>query len=164
LVEVLSLDCCVLLASLLPACSSDRHESFYPTLADADKAGAITHGWIPDDLLPPSSRAIHEVHEISPSTEWCAFEFSPADSQNLRTRLKSVAALPPSVNRIPKPGVSWWPAALRGDLDVEKIHRAGFELYLVEMPATSVTTDILLFAMDWPKGRGFFYRTTEPEQ
>jgi hypothetical protein len=148
---------CVGLACVLAACRSDRRESFYLSLADADKAGAITQGWIPDDLLPGSSRAIHEVHEISPSTEWCAFEFLPTDSQRLRKNIKSVDTLPPSVKRVPSPGVSWWPAALKGNLDVEKIHRAGFELYVVEKPATSVTTDILLFAIDWTKGRGFFY-------
>jgi len=50
---------------------------------------------------------------------------------------------------------------LKGNLDVEKIHKAGFELYLVERPATSVTKDMLLFAIDAAKGRGFFYRTHE---
>lgn len=154
---------CVSLACVLLACSGDRNESFYPSLADADKAGAITRGWIPDDLLPGSSRAIHEVHEISPSTEWCAFEFLPTDSQGLRKNLKSVDALPPSVRRVPNPGVSWWPAALKGNLDLVKIHGAGFELYVVEKPATSVTTDVLLFAIDWSKGRGFFYRTSKSE-
>lgn len=75
--------------------------------------------------------------------------------------LKSVDALPPSVRRAPNPGVSWWPAVLKGNLDIENIHKAGFELYVVEKPATSVNTDILLFAVDWPKGRAFFYRTSE---
>jgi hypothetical protein len=45
---------------------------------------------------------------------------------------------------------------LKGNLDIENIHKAGFELYVVEKPATSVNTDILLFAVDWPKGRAFF--------
>ena len=149
------------LTSILIAGCGDRRESFYPSLADASKDGAITRGWIPDDLLPGSSRAIHEVHELSPSTEWCAFEFSPTDSLGLKTNLKSVDALPPPVRRVPSPGVSWWPAVLKGNLDIEKIHRAGFELYVIEKPATSVTTDILLFAIDWPKGHAFFYRTSE---
>jgi hypothetical protein len=46
---------------------------------------------------------------------------------------------------------------LKGNLDVEKIHRAGFDLYVVVRPETSVTTEILLFAVDWAKGHGFFY-------
>jgi hypothetical protein len=152
---------CLCLASFLLGCSGERRESFYPSLADADKDGAITRGWIPDDLLPGSSRAIHEVHEISPSTEWCAFEFLSQDSQGLRKNLKSVDALPASVRRVPSPGVSWWPAVLKGNLDIDNIHKAGFELYVVEKPATSANTDILLFAVDWPKARAFFYRTSE---
>jgi hypothetical protein len=152
---------CIVLTSALLACSANSRESFYPSLADAGKAGAITRGWIPDDLLPRSSRAIHEVHEISPSTEWCAFEFLPSDSQGLRKNLKNIEALPPSVRRVPSPGVSWWPAVLKGNLDVEKIHRDGFELYVVERPATSVTTEILLFALDWAKGHGFFCSTSK---
>ena len=152
---------CVGLTSILVAGCGDRRESFYRSLADADKDGAITRGWIPDDILPGSSRDIHEVHEISPEKEWCAFEFLPTDSQGLRKNLKSVDALPPSVRRVPNSGMSWWPAALQGNLDVENVHKAGFELYVVEKPATSVTTDVLLFAIDWSKGRGFFYRTSE---
>ena len=152
---------CVCLAFVLFGCQSDRRESYYASLADADKAGAVTHGWIPDDLLPRSSHAIHEVHEISPSTEWCAFEFVPNDTQNLHKNLKTFDALPPSVRRVPDPRVSWWPAALEGSLDPVKIHSAGFELYIVEVPATSVTRDVLLFAIDWSKGGGFFYRTAK---
>jgi hypothetical protein len=148
------------LICLLTACNSDRRESFYPTLAEAVKDGATTRGWVPD-LLPQSSRNIREIHEISPSTEWCAFEFVPADSQLLRKNLKSVSALPPSVRRVPNPGVSWWPAVLIGDLDVEKIRRNGFDLYIVERPEPSVTASIYLLAIDWSKGHGFFYSTRE---
>lgn len=149
---------CLGLISFLLGCSGDRRESFYPSLADADKAEAITHGWIPDDLLPHSSHAIREVHELSPSREWCSFEFLPAEWQSPKKDFKSVDALPPSLMHVPNPGVSWWPAVLRGNLDVNKIHSEGMSLYLVERPATSVTTDVLVFAIDGAKGHGFFYR------
>jgi hypothetical protein len=69
--------------------------------------------------------------------------------------------LPPSVSRVPRPGVSWWPAVLEGNLNVKSIQAAGFELYIVERPATSVTKEILLFAIDWSKGSGYFYSTIE---
>jgi hypothetical protein len=152
---------CILLASVLVACRGDRNEYSYQTLADADKAGEIARGWIPDDLMPSSSRAIRLVEELSPSREWCAFEFLPADSQNLKKNLKSVDTLPPSVRRVRSPGVSWWPAVLKGNLDVERIHKEGFELYVVERPANSVNTGIYLFALDRSKGRGFFHWTYE---
>ncbi|MCU1244069.1 MAG: hypothetical protein JWO71_4795 [Candidatus Acidoferrum typicum] len=145
----------------LGANHGDRYESFYPSLAEADKDGAINRGWVPDDLLPRSSRAIHEVHDLSPSTEWCVFEFDPADSQRLRENLKTVDVIPVPVRRVPNPDVSWWPSMLKGDLDTETIHKEKFELYTVERPETSVTTEILLFAIDWSNGRGFFYSTSE---
>ena len=69
---------------------SDRFESYYPSLAEAKKDGAIDRGWVPDDILPSSSRNIHEVHDLSPSREWCAFEFAPNDSERLRKSLKSI--------------------------------------------------------------------------
>ncbi len=48
---------------------------------------------------------------------------------------------------------------LEGDLDVEKIHKSGFQLFVVERPANSVDMGVYLFALDWSKGRGFFYWT-----
>jgi hypothetical protein len=143
----------------LSASLSDRYESFYPSLAEAAKDGAIARGWIPDEFLPRSSRSIHELHDLSPSREWCAFEFVPADSQNLLANLQHVDVLPTSVRHVPSPRLSWWPSVLLGNLDVEKIHKAGFDLYFVERPASSLTTAHWLFAIDFSRGRGFFYYT-----
>jgi hypothetical protein len=88
------------LMSVLAACHSDRSEWFYASLADVRKAEAGAQSWIPDDILPASSRSIHVVGELSPSKEWCAFEFLPTDSQDLLESLKSLDALPPSVKDI----------------------------------------------------------------
>src|SRR5271168_2600181 len=147
----------VSLACVLIACGGSRHEYFYQTLADADKAGEITRGWIPVDLMPSRSRAIHLVEELSPSREWCAFEFLPTDSEKPLQKLKSVDALPSPVNQIRNPHVSWWPSVLNGNLDVGKLKKAGFQLYVVERPANSVQTGIYLFALDSSNGCGFFY-------
>lgn len=46
---------------------------------------------------------------------------------------------------------------LTGTLDVGKIQEAGFDLSTVERPETSVTSEMMLFAIDWSKGHGFFY-------
>jgi hypothetical protein len=138
---------------------NDRPESFYASLADVRKAEASAQSWVPDDILPASSHTIHVVGELSPSKEWCAFEFLPTDSQSLLKNLKSVDALPTAVKHIRRPHVSWWPSVLEGNLDEEKIHKAGFQLFVVERPANSVVMGIYLFALDWSKGHGFFYWT-----
>jgi len=149
---------CIGLIQLVTSCG-DRHESFYPSLSDAQRGGEITRGWIPT-YLPQSSRSIHELYYLSPSTEWCSFEFAPSDSQSLRKNLTSVSALPRAVERVPAPRVSWWPSDLTGNIDIQKARRSGFELYVVEEPDTAVSTGIWLFAIDWKNGRAFFYETT----
>jgi hypothetical protein len=150
---------CVGLTCALLACSGGRRESFYPSLAEADRDGAIIRGWIPD-FLPETSRSIHEAHRIEHPRTWCAFEFIPSDSQRLRKNLNTVDPLRPSVMRVLSPRVSWWPAVLDGKLDVEKIHEAGLELYTVVRPdVTPGRTEVLLFAIDWTRGHGFFYQT-----
>ena len=148
------------LACILVAGCGNRRDLFYPTLVEAEKAGELNRGWVPV-YLPKTSRAIHLVEQDSPSTEWGGFEFTPADSQELRKHLKNVDALPPSVRRVSNPGGSWWPAVLKGKLDDGKIHGEGFELYVVEDPADSVSIWVELFAIDWSKGRGFFYGRRE---
>jgi hypothetical protein len=150
---------CFCLVFVLIACHSDRHESFYASLADVSKADASAQSWIPDDILPPSSRTIHVVGELSPSKEWCAFEFLPTDSPSLLKNLKSFDVLPPPVGYVRSPRVWWWPSVLEGNLDVEKIHNAGLQLFVLERPANSVAMGIYIFALDSSKGRGFFYWT-----
>jgi hypothetical protein len=148
----------------LSAKFSDRYESFYPSLAEADKDGAITRGWIPDDILPTSSRNIHEVHNLSPSKEWCAFEFDTDASEKLRKTLKRVGVPPESVRHVRDPKVPWWPTALRRNLDAQEICKQGFDVYVIERPANAVMTEVLLFAVDWSKGRGFFYSTSKSNE
>jgi len=147
---------CLLLASILAGCRDDRSESFYPNLADAEKAGAIERRWMPA-FLPGTSRNIHEIGDLSPSKVWCAFEFLPVDSEQFRMSLKPVDALPPSVRHVPKPGKSWWPSVLERDIDAARVHDAGLQLYLAEEPETASTKSVYLFAIDWAKGRGYFY-------
>lgn len=150
----------VCLGPFVFGCGHDR-STFYPTLAEADKAGEINRGWLPD-FLPKSSHAIRQAYDLSPSTEWCEFDFAPADAQSLRKNLTEVQTLPVPVARVPNPHVSWWPELLEGDLDVSRIRRAGFGLYVLVRPATSISTETWLFAVDWEKGRAFLY--TGPEQ
>jgi hypothetical protein len=151
--------CLTLICIFVGGCGANR-DLFYSTLDDAAKAGESDRGWIPD-YLPKTSRAIHLIEQDSPSKEWCGFEFLPTDAQSLRGTLKSVDALPRSVRRVPNPGVSWWPTMLKGKLDPQKIHKEQFELYVVESQADSVSKWVNLFAIDWSKGRGFFYGTRE---
>lgn len=153
---------CLGLVSVLAGCHGGRTEWFYASLADVKKAEASAQSWIPDEILPASSRNIRVVGELSPSYEWCAFEFLPTDSENLLKNLKNIDTLPPAVKHVPSPGVSWWPPVLDGNLGEEKIRKAGFQLFVAERPANDVEMGMYLFALDLSKGRGFFYWTYKP--
>lgn len=127
---------------------SDQYESSYPSLADAKRAGAVDRGWLPD-FLPPGSRDIHEVHNIDTNQTWCAFAFVFADSDVLRRNLLVLGSAEISAIYVRSPGLSWWPDVLEGQLDPDAIARSGFEMY---------GTGSVVFAIDWKKGRAFFYR------
>lgn len=148
---------CVVSSVLLQGCR-ERHEYFYPSLADATRSGEITRGWMPE-FMPASSRAIHIAHAAESPRTWCVFDFSPEDSQRLRENLRSVTSLPPRVKRIGTPGPSWWPDFLKGDVDVATISGNGFASYIVTEPNVGADTLEVLFVIDWTKGRGYFYRT-----
>jgi hypothetical protein len=148
---------CVEASMFLQACNN-RQESFYPSLADAIKAGEVMRGWIPD-YLPKSSHAIRIIYDPSSPRTWCAFQFSPADSQGLKKNLAGIETLPQKVKHMEGPGVSWWPSFLKGDFDAAKLHGNGFDACLVEESDVNSRTDAVLFAIDWAKGRGIFYRT-----
>jgi len=60
-----------------------------------------------------------------------------------------------------RPRVSRWPSMLVGDLDAQKIHNAGFELYARAEPETvsGIGAVAYLFVIDWAHGHAFFYST-----
>jgi len=147
---------CIASTLVFQSCS-DRRESSYPSLDDAVKAGEITRGWIPD-FLPRNSRAIHIVYGPSAPRTSCAFEFSPGESQQFREALTSSGTPPPQVWKVRDPGVAWWPDFLKGDIDVKRLHENGFVLYIIAEPDVPSGTRPVVFAIDWTKGRGFFFR------
>jgi hypothetical protein len=153
----------VLLCLVCVLCQSCREqvESYYPALSDAVNDGAVSRGWIPD-VLPDSSKSIHEIHNPSSPRTWCAFEFVPDDSRRLEKRATAAAALPAAVKHIDDPGVPWWPDILKGELDAAAIRRDGLALYTLEEPAFGSHTNLVLIAVDSAKGRGFFYRAPDP--
>jgi hypothetical protein len=140
--------------SIIPSgCGDDRIASSYVSLAAAEKDGAIERGWLAD-YLPKSARNIQEMHDLSPSTGWSTFEFSPDGSWAFRKRLSHSRWQRRPLGPVPNPHVPWWPAPLSGMLGPEEMSRLGFELYTVsELDGHSIR----LFAVDWHKGRAYSY-------
>jgi len=149
---------CVFLTLALTGCN-ERHPSFYSNLHDAANAGEIARGWLPD-FLPPSSHAIRIIYAAESSRTWCAFDFAPADdSTRLKDSIRPLDSLPDAAKVIDSPGSSWWPGFLSGCLDENAIQRNGYTLYATQENALPNEPDMLLFAIDWKNGHGFFYRT-----
>jgi hypothetical protein len=116
---------------------------------------------VPDQLLPRTSKNIHVAGDLSLSREWCSLEFLPSDSEPLLGAVKAVDSLPVPLRRISSPHAQWWPSMLEGNLEISRIRRQGFELYIVERPETAVTKEIFLFAINRSGGKAFFYSTSE---
>ena len=152
--------CCAALFSIVAGCRhSHDHESLYAARSDAEKSGEFYRGWLPD-FLPKSSHAIHLAYDLSPSREWCSFEFVPADAEILLNSVRPVDPHAPPIPQIPSPRVQWWPKFLEGDLDaqlIQQVGQAGFALYSVTRPLNQVENETLLFAIDRKNGRGYFY-------
>jgi hypothetical protein len=149
----------LLILSCLSGCRRDQTEWFYASLADVKNAKPSAQSWIPDDILPSTSHNIHAAGELSPSREWCAFEFSPSDSETSLKTISKADTLPEEVGNVPNPRKDWWPSILIGDLNVEQIRKAGLQLFVSEKPANAVNTMIYLFALNSQKGRGYFFST-----
>lgn len=67
--------------------SKETPESYYPTLEDAKKNGAVKRGWIPP-VLPLSAREIHEKHDLDTNRTWIKFNAAPLDLKNLSEQLR----------------------------------------------------------------------------
>jgi hypothetical protein len=149
--------CCVVLIAAFAGCR-DGHdtEAIYATRADAEKSGEFQRDWLPD-FLPMSSHAIQLAYDLSPSQEWCAFEFDAADGDTFLNSVTPVDRLAPPVTQVPSPYVNWWPKSLQGTLDFDEIRRAGLTLYSETHRVSQVENERLLFAIDRIHGRGYFY-------
>jgi hypothetical protein len=149
--------CCFVLVAILCGCrSSHDTEVFYAARTDAEKNGEFDRGWLPE-VLPKSTHSIYLAYDVSPSTVWCVFEFDPADANAIVNNAQPLGQPVPSLTRVPRPRVKWWPKLLEGNLDLQKIHGAGLVLYSVSRPVSQVENETLLFAIDRTSGRGYFY-------
>jgi len=142
----------------LPLQGCREPQSFYPTLGNAINSGEVTRGWLPD-FMPATTHDIHIAYDPSSPMTWCAFQFSPDDSQRLRSHLDSPKALSPRVRNIEGSGWQWWPDFLKGHLDLATIQNRGFTAYVVTEQDRGPYTLEVLFVINWQTGYGYFYRT-----
>ena len=68
----------IALALSLAACSDDVVIARYATLKDAENAGAVSRGWLPD-WLPKSAVEIEEAHDVDTNISALQLTFSPSE-------------------------------------------------------------------------------------
>ena len=70
--------------------ADERPVATYATRAEAEAAGAFARGWLPA-FLPPSTRAIRDVHDLDTDERWLRFEADSAELATLAARLAPLA-------------------------------------------------------------------------
>ena len=129
---------------------SAKTDSFN-TAEDARRSGAIERGILPL-ALPPGARDIRIAYIPGGDDRWGLFNFPPEQSGTLRTELNS-DELPLSGLRIDvPPRIEWWPVALRGDVDGERLALTGLRAYRSR-------DGRLVVAVQWAQGRAYYWHS-----
>ena len=116
----------------------------YADMREARVAGAIERGWLPG-FLPAGAYEIREAHDDGPRRRWGLFSFRAEDTGALRARLGPEMAFT-GVGVDAPPRIEWWPVALRGTLDSERVAATGLRGY-------PVAGDRLVVAVNWNQRR-----------
>ena len=135
------------------ACASERtHTMSFASIREAREAGAVARGWVPA-ILPAGSYELRAAYEPSGSQRWGLFNFRSDDVDALRAVL-SAEEIPLDGMRIDIPGrIEWWPVAMRGSLDSDRLRATGLRVYRVkETP--------LVLAVNWSQGRAYYWAVT----
>ena len=133
------------------ACSSaSARTTAFGTLAEAEQAGAIAQGLLPAGL-PDGTRDIRVGHVPGQTQRWGLFEFPPEQGPSLAAVLQP-QDVPLQGQRPGVPSrIEWWPVALRGTLDGERLGQTGLKGY-------KSLDGVRTVAVNWQQGRAYFWQ------
>ena len=137
-------------AALVVACSGIKSQTnSFATLAEAQEAGAITSGWIPEGL-PPGAHDLREGHVPGTRHRWGLFEYPQTEEATLRGLLQP-DEIRGETGRSEVPArIEWWPLMLRGQLDTDRLATTGVRMYRAKQGD-------LLYAVNWNQGRAYYW-------
>jgi hypothetical protein len=123
----------------------------YQTLPEAEAAGAVSAGFLPQGL-PPGAHDIREAHDPGRPRHWLLFAFPVEEVE--RDHLRALVQ-PDEVSvggmYVEVPGrLEWWPVLLRKRLDAEKIRATGLQTYRSRDGRE-------LWAINWKQGRAYMW-------
>ena len=138
----------VLLALIASACGDLRvHIAVFNTVQEARAAGAVTAGWVPQEL--PDGASDLRAGYLPDGRHWGVFAFRPADAPAIRALAPdeitsgTLACRPPG-------RLEFWPRVLLTPVDVERVRATGFRLYRGAGMRT--------YAINWGQGRGYYWK------
>jgi hypothetical protein len=131
---------------------NDKVETSYTSRLEADRSGAISHGWIPA-MIPANATAIREYHDLDTNESFGTFRFPAGEGSLLKDALRETSSSALREIEVSAPRVNWWPASLRGRIDETKLASTGFKIHTLEQHGT------MFFAVNWQSGEAFFWRT-----
>jgi hypothetical protein len=138
------------LGACLGACSGiNSQTNAYATLEEARQAGAIERGWLPDGL-PAGTYDIREAHVPNSRERWGIVNFPPSQGDALKALFEPTEIPLTGLRCNPPPRIEWWPVALRGELDGER-------LSITHLQAYRARAGGLLFAVNWNQGRAYYW-------
>jgi hypothetical protein len=140
----------LLLALSFSACSySDAITNAYATRAEAEREGAIEHGWVPRGL-PPGAHDLREAHSRDSKRRWGLFNFEPADREAFRAVLQPGEISLSGIRSEPPTRIEWWPLLLRRDPDPEQLKTAGLQVYRFK-------DEPIVVVVNWNQGRAYYW-------
>jgi hypothetical protein len=142
--------CGVLVLAIAAACSgANARTNSFDTLAGAIEAGVVEQGRLPAGL-PPGTRDIRTGYVPGERGSWGLFNFPPDQGSALKQILQP-QEISLEGQRVEVPGrIEWWPRALRGRLDGERLGITGLKGYNT-LDGTRVV------AVNWQQGRGYYW-------
>jgi hypothetical protein len=141
----------VLLAAAVTACDGIHSQTHsYATLAEAREAGAIEQGWLLDGL-PPGTREIRVAYVPNGPQRWGLFNFPPGEREHLERLLAPEEIDFEGLRVIIPARIEWWPVALRGPLDGERLGLTGMKGY-------RTADGVFVVGVNWNQGRAYYWK------
>jgi hypothetical protein len=143
------------LAVSAAACSGINSQTYsYATLAEAERAGAMTNGWIPRGL-PPGTHDIRAAQVPGTVKRWGIINFPSGEADVLRALLEPTEMSLEGQHAEAPARIEWWPIALRGEINGERLTTTHIHGYRTKQGG-------LVFAVNWNQGRAYYWNAALP--
>ena len=137
---------------LLAGCANRNvHTMSFASMAEATRAGAVERGWVPA-WLPADAYELRAAYDLDGWRRWGILNFRAESAEDLRGLLDPGDVGFAGVEMDIPARIEWWPVALRGRLDDERVASTGLRAYRLRVGGFTV-------AVNWNQGRAYYWAT-----